>query len=147
MGSIVENLGVLARCSAQYMGAHLTEETLEGVSLLGNQYVYLLCVCDHPGLTQIEIARLVNFNKSNISRQIVELEKAGFLQRVSVEEGKRTIEIYPTKRAFHLYSEVKRVVNEWQKLMMVDYTVEEQQEIEKVLQKMTMRALSHVTIE
>lgn len=139
MSSIVRNLGVLSRCTSQY-----TVNRLSIYELNGNQYVYLLSVCEEPGLSQETLSRLSFFNKSNISRQLNDLEERGYIERRPSEEDRRIMQVYPTEKARKIYPLVQNVLQDWRELMLEEFNEEEIALLHRMLNRMAERANAYL---
>ena len=66
----MKNINRIARCAEQYRN-----DRLEPFGLTGSQYSVILSVCREPGITQDRLSELVYINKSNVARQLSQLEE------------------------------------------------------------------------
>ena len=53
--------------------------------------MYVIKICQHPGMTQDQFQACSYLNPSNITRSIATLEKEGFIIRKVSEQDKRTM--------------------------------------------------------
>ena len=76
MSSLMRCINVTARCATLRRS-----EQLFPVGLTGGQHTYVLNICRNPGITQDQLAKMIYINKSNVARQVAQLEQAGFIER------------------------------------------------------------------
>ena len=64
--------------SDRYTKMHL-DRHLAPLRLNSSQYMYVIKICQHPGMTQDQFQACSYLNPSNITRSIATLEKEGFI--------------------------------------------------------------------
>ena len=94
MVGLMKNINRIARCAEQYRN-----DRLEPFGLTGSQYSVILSVCREPGITQDRLSELVYINKSNVARQLSQLEENGYVTREQGEKDRRTIKVFPTEKS------------------------------------------------
>lgn len=72
------------------------DERLAPLGINSGQHIYLLKVCDEPGISQDSLLNSVYVHPSNIVRMVAALEKKGLLTRTPCPQDKRTWQLYPT---------------------------------------------------
>ena len=72
---------------------------LAPLGINSSQHMYLLKICNHPGILQDALQACFYVHPSNVVRTVAALEKKGFLVRVPYEQDKRTWKLYPTEKA------------------------------------------------
>lgn len=72
-------LSVAERFSKAYL-----DQLLAPLGINSSQHIYLLKVCDHPGISQDALLDIVYVHPSNMVRMVASLEKKGFLTREPV---------------------------------------------------------------
>lgn len=77
-----------------------------------SQHMYIIKVCDHPGITQDRFMAQFYIHPSNITRALCSLEKSGFIIRKPSEADKRTSCLYPTQKAQDIYAEIKKIMHQ-----------------------------------
>lgn len=83
--------------TANSLSRNITEMAKEEFAVTGldPSYAHLtLLLCDKPGLSQNELAQLMNLKPSTITRFIDKLQEKGLIERV--QEGRNSL-IYPTE--------------------------------------------------
>ncbi|WP_075877961.1 MarR family winged helix-turn-helix transcriptional regulator [Merdibacter massiliensis] len=79
-----------------------------GHDLTSPQAMVLLIVCDHEMLTQDEITKRLNLDKSVIAKTVTKLVHRNFLKRTTNKKDKRTYDISPTEKAWEVYPFLKQ---------------------------------------
>lgn len=105
-------LSVADRFTKKYL-----DQQLAPFGINSSQHMYLLKICDHPGILQDSLINTFYVHPSNIIRMIATLEKNGFLTRVPCENDKRTCLLYPTPKALDIVEQVRAICNEVEKLL------------------------------
>lgn len=110
---ILKWLSVADRFAKAYL-----DERLTPLGINSSQHMYLLKVCDHPGISQDSLLNSVYVHPSNIVRMVAALEKKGLLTRVPCEQDKRTWELYPTERALSIADAVRAACQETEEALL-----------------------------
>lgn len=139
MISFMKYISVIARCSAQYRNYRLSD-----AAITGNQYAFILNICRNPGISQDGLATLVHLNKSNVARQLAQLESNGYIERTYCPCDKRITEVYPTDKAESVMPEIQTVLREWNEYLTEGFSDEERLLVSRILEKMTERAADYV---
>ncbi len=79
-------------------------EFLRQYQLTDVQYHVLdLLYRQHAEITQVELSRLMDVNRANVTTLIDRMERAGLVRRVPVEGDRRCYNIHPTPRGERIY--------------------------------------------
>ncbi len=135
MPGFMKNINQIARCAEQYRA-----ERLAPFGLSGCQYSYILNICRTPGISQEQLARQICVNKSNVARQLAQLEEAGFVRREPGERDRRITAVYPTQKAIQVCPRVQAVLGEWSRYITAELTEAEAEAVYTALEKMRRRA-------
>ena len=68
------------------------------LSLTRGQYLYLVRVCENPGIIQEKIAELIKVDRTTAARAIKRLEEQGFIYRQEDASNKKLSGFMPQKR-------------------------------------------------
>lgn len=136
MEDLVRWLSVGYRYSLMHM-----DRVLKPYGLRDSQCVYVIRVCENPGITQDRFLEHFMVNPSNVTRNIVALEQLGFLQRQSNAQDRRTFRLYPTRRAEEAYAELCRLRTEWQASILEALEPEQQKTLLMLLKQIALRAV------
>ena len=135
MSQIIRDITEIARCGAQYR-----TEALAPMGLKACHASYLTEVCDHPGISQDQLAGRICINKSNVARQVAILEEEGFLTRTPAPGDKRTMALYPTEKTLVLLPRIRPILRDWEACLTAELSEEEKALLEGLLGKMKERA-------
>jgi DNA-binding MarR family transcriptional regulator len=135
MPALMHHITDIARCAAQFRS-----EELAPLGLKACHASYLAAVCQCPGITQDQLARRIFINKSNVARQLVNLEELGFVERRPSPGDKRATLVYPTEKALEVLPRINGIFRDWENLVAQDLTEEERALAVKMLEKMKNHA-------
>lgn len=98
MEEILRDIGIIAR-------------SLDGISniefkefdLTKGQYVYLVRICEHPGVFPDKLAEIIKVDRTTASRALKKLETNGFIVKKDDEVNKKIKKLYPTDKALQIY--------------------------------------------
>ena len=136
MNDFIKWISVSARHTAMHM-----DRVLAPYGLNASQYMYIVEVCAHPGLTQDRFFQIFYIHPSNVTRAIVALEKLGFLERRSNPKDRRTFCVYPTQKALDVYPEITRLRRAWQEEMLAGLAPGTRTELQAALRDAALRAV------
>lgn len=74
------------------------------------QFMYILCICDNPGVSQEKVAELTCIDKSTVAKAVQQLLKGGFITRQVSSEDRRVNELYPTEKAIAICPKINEIV-------------------------------------
>ncbi|MDR1630865.1 MAG: MarR family transcriptional regulator [Oscillospiraceae bacterium] len=135
MIAFMKYINITYRCGVQYRGEQLIDYDLGGI-----ESVYILHICNHPGLTQDALAKNIFINKSNVTRKLAVLEENGYVERRTREDDKRVAEVYPTQKALDALPKVRQVFHQWNEYITEDFTDEEKELLDSLLRRITEKA-------
>ncbi len=139
MHPFMRQINITSRCAMRYR-----ERELADTGLAGCQTPYLSLLYRQPGITQEEMARSLNVNKSSVTRQIAALEEKGYVRRESDPADKRSLLVYPTEKALDLKERLYGCYRAWSAYLTQDFTEEEQAELSRLMARIAERAERYV---
>ena len=98
-----------------------------------SQHMYLLKICENPGILQDSLLESFYVHPSNVVRTVLALEKKGFLTRTLYEKDKRTSRLYPTEKALAIAGQVQEICDRTESMLMEEIGEEEQKIFADVL--------------
>lgn len=116
---VIKWLSIADRYTKMYL-----DRCLAPLGLNGSQYMYVLKICENPGITQDSFFGFFYVNPSNITRALAVLEKEGYVRKDINPLDKRTCRLYPTDRAVDAYSKIRTIIANWETQMLSDMTPE-----------------------
>lgn len=121
-------LSVADRFAKSYL-----DERLAPLGLNSSQHMYLLKVCDQPGISQDSLLDSIYVHPSNIVRMVAALEKKGFLTRIPCPQDKRTWQLFPTERALSIAEQVRSACEETEAALLEGLSREAQADFQNTL--------------
>jgi DNA-binding MarR family transcriptional regulator len=98
MKQILREVGMIERCFESIANIEFKQ-----YSLSKNQYIYLVRICENPGIIQERVADLLKVDRSTASRAIEKLKQAGFIKKSITEENKKNVRLYATEKGLEIF--------------------------------------------
>lgn len=133
-------LGKWISIAARFSRIHFAR-CFEPLGLSGGQHIFLLCIHEHPGLTQDQLAEQLSMNKSTVARVVPQLMQGGLIRRESSSQDKRIWHLYATPKAEELIPQIRQILKEWDCALTKGLTQEETSEVETLLIRLTQNAM------
>ena len=83
---------------------------LKDVGVTCGQFMYILCICENPGVSQEKVAELTCIDKSTVAKAVQQLKKGGYITRQVSSEDRRVNELYATEKAAAIYPRIVEIV-------------------------------------
>ena len=99
MTDILREIGMIARALDSISNIEFKE-----LSLTRGQYLYLVRVCENPGIIQ----ELIKVDRTTAARAIKRLEEQGFIYRQEDASNKKIKRIYATEKGKNVYPIILR---------------------------------------
>lgn len=142
MEGMVKWLSIGDRYTKMYL-----DKRLAGIGLNSSLYMYIIQVCQNPGITQDKFISLFYLNPSNITRALIRLERDGFIEKRSNPLDKRTCCLYPTERAQKANVKILEIIHQWHAKIREILTPQEEQLFFELLERVGNQAISIMTKE
>ena len=139
MHPFMRQIAITYRCALQFR-----EKELADTGLSGCHTPYLTALYRRPGLSQEEMARELNVNKSSVTRQLAILEEKGYVERRGDPKDKRSLLIYPTEKSLSLQERIYSCYGAWSRLLTRDFTEDEKNELSRLMGKIAEKAEIYV---
>jgi DNA-binding MarR family transcriptional regulator len=125
---ILKWLSVTDRFAKMYL-----DNQLAPLGINSSQHMYLLKICNHPGILQDSLIESFYVHPSNIVRMVSALEKRGFLTRTPYAKDKRTCQLYPTQKALSIVGHIQTACKKTEAILMDRLSTEEQEIFDSAL--------------
>ncbi len=135
MDSFVKMVNRISRLSALYR-----EKEFKKLGLGEMHHAYILSICAEPGISQEELACRIFINKSNVARQLAQLEQKGFIIRQSDQKDARRLRIFPTDKSLALETEIRSILANWNETLLAEIPAEQQEAVLSGLQTIMEKA-------
>lgn len=134
MKYVLNKLNIIARLAEanRYVQNHL-DKRYRPLEISGYDHVYITLACRNPGISQKDLKRYLTVDQSNITRNVIRLEKSGFIRRERDEKDKRVWRIYPTEKSQKNYQTIVQIFDDLQDEILKDFTQEEKENLSDYL--------------
>lgn len=140
MKELIKWVSITDRFSKIYLN-----KKFEKLGINSSQHMFILKICENEGITQDKLFPLVYINKSNITRALAQLEKAGFITKEPNKKDKRTVKLYPTEKARKIYEDIIQIKGEWTDILINNLSSEDEELLEKLIRKIGQNAINYLS--
>ncbi len=103
MDEILREIGMIARALDSISNIEFKE-----YDLTKGQYLYLVRICENPGIIQEKLAEMVKVDRTTAARAIQKLEMNGFIEKKDDSQNKKIKRLFPTVKGEQVYPFIKR---------------------------------------
>lgn len=103
--------------------------------------MYIIKICDNPGLSQENIVNELHIDRGAVARAVKQLESNGYIIRTNVPGDKRQYSIYPTAKAQETCQLIRNIVADCENFLVQDLTEVERELFNILLNKIMHRAM------
>lgn len=100
---VLREIGMIARALDSISNIEFKE-----YDLTKGQYLYLVRICENPGIIQEKVAEMIKVDRTTASRAIKKLEINGFIEKKDDEQNKKIKKLFPTEKGNNVYPFIKR---------------------------------------
>lgn len=109
------------------------DKQLAPLGLNSSQHMFLIKICQQPGILQDSLIDTFYLHPSNIVRTVIVLERNGFITRTPYDKDKRTWQLYPTDKAEAIIRQIKAACEQTEAVLLQGFTEEETARFEENL--------------
>lgn len=114
MKEILREIGMIARALDSISNIEFKE-----FELTKGQYLYLVRICENPGIIQEKVAEMIKVDRTTAARAIKKLEMNGFIEKKDDHDNKKIKKLFPTEKGKHVYPFIKKE-NDYSNRMALD---------------------------
>ncbi|USB32304.1 MarR family transcriptional regulator [Paenibacillus sp. YPG26] len=103
MKEILREIGMIARALDS-----ISNIEFKDYDLTKGQYLYLVRICEHPGIIQEKLAEMIKVDRTTAARAIKKLEINGFIDKMEDQQNKKIKKLYPTEKGKQVYPRIKQ---------------------------------------
>ncbi|NOU93159.1 MarR family transcriptional regulator [Paenibacillus sp. LMG 31456] len=103
MKEILREIGMIARALDSISNIEFKE-----YDLTKGQYLYLVRICENPGIIQEKLAEMIKVDRTTAARAIKNLEINGFVEKKDDEHNKKIKKLFPTEKGNNVFPFIKR---------------------------------------
>lgn len=131
MKHILREIGMIARCLESIANIEFKD-----LNLNKGQFLYLVRICENPGIIQEKVAEMIKVDRTTAARAIKKLEQQGFIVKVRDEENKKIKKLYATEKGMQLNPFFERELEHSSNVILKDFTDEDKEKFYQYLVKM-----------
>ncbi|WP_066685765.1 MarR family winged helix-turn-helix transcriptional regulator [Christensenella intestinihominis] len=131
MRELAKKLSILSRRA----GINL-DRKLKDIGITRGQLVYLMCICDHEGMSQEGLSEELWINKGAVARAVRKFEQDGYITRIVSPKDRRQYGLYPTEKTKKAYHAIRAVEAEWEDYMTRNLSAGEKKTLDVLLEKL-----------
>lgn len=103
MKEILREIGMIARALDSISNIEFKE-----YDLTKGQYLYLVRICENPGIIQEKLSEMIKVDRTTVARAIKKLQLNGFIEKKEDQHNKKIKKLYPTEKGKNVYPFIKR---------------------------------------
>ncbi|WP_248930618.1 MarR family winged helix-turn-helix transcriptional regulator [Paenibacillus hamazuiensis] len=130
MKEILREIGMIARALDSISNIEFKE-----YDLTKGQYLYLVRICENPGIIQEKLAEMIKVDRTTAARAIKKLEMNGFIEKKDDEHNKKINKLFPTEKGKQVFPFIKRENDHSNKVALAGFSEEEAETIFQLLQR------------
>ena len=130
MKEILREIGMIARALDSISNIEFKE-----YNLTKGQYLYIVRICENPGIIQEKLAEMIKVDRTTAARAIKKLEMNGFIEKKGDEHNKKIKKLFPTDKGKRVYPFIKRENDHSNSVALAGFSEREVENIFHLLQR------------
>ena len=130
MAEILREIGMIARALDSIANIEFKE-----YDLTRGQYLYLIRICENPGIIQEKLAEMIKVDRTTASRAIKKLEANGFIEKKADSVNKKIKKIFPTEKGREIFPNISKENEHSNGVALRGFTNEEAQALFDLLRR------------
>ena len=130
MKEILREIGMIARALDSISNVEFKEH-----ELTKGQYLYLVRICENPGIIQEKLAEMIMVDRTTAARAIKRLEIQGFIEKRDDPLNKKINRLYTTEKGESVYPFLMREGQHSNKVALSGFSEEEADLLHDLLQR------------
>lgn len=130
MKEILREIGMIARALDSISNIEFKE-----YDLTKGQYLYLVRICENPGIIQEKLAEMIKVDRTTASRAIKNLEINGFIEKRDDQHNKKIKKLFPTEKGKRVFPFIKRENDHSNRVALAGFSEDEVETIFHLLER------------
>lgn len=130
MKEILREIGMIARALDSISNIEFKE-----YDLTKGQYLYLVRICENPGIIQEKLAEMIKVDRTTASRAIKNLEINGFIEKRDDQHNKKIKKLFPTEKGERVFPFIKRENDHSNRVALAGFSEDEVETIFHLLER------------
>ncbi|MFD2617615.1 MarR family winged helix-turn-helix transcriptional regulator [Terrilactibacillus laevilacticus] len=101
----------------------------------GGQHSFLKTILMNPGINQDRLTTKLKYDKATTARSVKQLERNGYIERVTNQNDRRSNLLFPTQKAKDFYPTFQKILDRSNRKLTKLLTNEEEDQLIVLLQK------------
>ncbi|WP_141604208.1 MarR family winged helix-turn-helix transcriptional regulator [Terrilactibacillus laevilacticus] len=101
----------------------------------GGQHSFLKTILMNPGINQDRLTTKLKYDKATTARSVKQLERNGYIERVTNQNDRRSNLLFPTQKAKDFYPTFQKILDRSNRKLTKLLTNEEENQLIVLLQK------------
>ena len=131
MFKIIRTIGDITRTIQIDSNNHFKE-----FGLNNNLYIYIVRICEQPGMFLGELADNVQIDRTTAFRTIKKLVKLGYFKLKKDSVNQKIKRVYPTEKAIDIYPQLHEYEQQQSDLLLSNLSTDEVSQLEKLMSKL-----------
>ena len=128
---IIREIGTITRCINS-----ISDIKYKNINLQKGQFIFLIRVCENPGINQRDLSKLLKVDKTTTAKAIQKLIGVGYIERKEDPVDKRMWRLYPLKKALEAYDYIIQEENRVNQDYYNNFDKEEKNSLYEFLKKL-----------
>lgn len=124
-------IAVLYRSAQKYIN-----KKMQPVGFTSSDHLFLIHISKNEGINQRRLAQILSIDESAVTRAAKKLEESGFVRRTKDPCDLRSFSLFLTPKGQKAVPLLVQTFEEWDKVLLKDFTAEELAVLRKQLAKM-----------
>jgi DNA-binding MarR family transcriptional regulator len=130
MKEVLREIGMIARALDSISNIEFKE-----YDLTKGQYLYLVRICENPGIIQEKLAEMIKVDRTTAARAIKKLEINGFIEKKDDPHNQKIKKLFPTEKGETVYPFIRRENDYSNTVALAGFSEEEIETISNLLQR------------
>lgn len=130
MKDILREIGMIARALDSISNIEFKQ-----FDLTKGQYLYVVRICENPGIIQEKLAEMIKVDRTTAARAIQKLEEQGLIAKKDDDSNKKIKKLFPTEKGEAVYPFLKREGEHSNAVALSGFSPEEADNMLQLLQR------------
>lgn len=135
---LTKELSVLYKRGRAFMDSMILKHELGS-----GHYTLIFYLSHNNGSSQDDISRNMEIDKTTVARGLARLEEQGYIERKVDEKDRRVNRVFLTQKASELIPMLMQYSNQWQEILVSDFSESERELLEQFITRMNTNAQSY----
>jgi DNA-binding MarR family transcriptional regulator len=128
---ILREVGMLARCIHSISDIKYRE-----IRLQRGQFIYLTRVCEHPGISLMDLSQMLKVDKTTTTKAVQKLLEENYVRKERDCTDKRVWHLFPAEKALEVYPYIIHEENRYIDICFQGFTREERVIVHRLCRRM-----------